>query len=91
MLLRLTLLLTVCVVYVEEEAAQKKRKREMHQEAEQQEAAVAVSTLATDLEGVALSVSVTCWPRFRSSSSSGLHQLTFSTALLSKKTSDVTQ
>ncbi len=58
--------LLVCVV--EEVEKKKKRKRKMLQEPEQQEAPVGVSFIATDLEGVALSVSVSCWPHFKNSS-----------------------
>ena len=60
--------LLVCVVEeVEKKNKKKKKKRKMLQELEQQEAAVGVSTIATDLQGVALTVSVSCCPHYKNS------------------------
>lgn len=60
-------ILLVCVVEGVEKK-NKKKKRKMRQELEQQEAVVGVSTIATDLQGVALTVSVTCCPHYKNSS-----------------------
>jgi len=57
--------LLVCVV----DAIEKKRKKRKHlQELEQQQAAVGTPAVATGMEGVALSVSVSCCPHFNNSS-----------------------
>ncbi len=58
--------LLVCVV--EEVEKKNEKKRKMLQELEQQEATVGVSTIATDLQGVALTVSVSCCPHSKNSS-----------------------
>jgi len=69
--------LLVCVV----DAIEKKRKKRKHlQELEQQQAAVGTPAVATGMEGVALSVSVSCCPHFNNSSLHPVSQLTLSTA-----------